>query len=76
MPVFGIFNSLAVSMIAVMYQGNTRATMLGWRAAVEQIGQAVLTFVAGLLLNFGWQATFLVYLLAFSNFISLLYPRT
>ncbi|MBZ6008584.1 MFS transporter [Leuconostoc gelidum] len=62
---FGIFNSLAVSMIAVMYQGQTRATMLGWRAAVEQIGQAVLTFVAGLLLNFGWQTTFLVYLLAF-----------
>ena len=62
---FGIFNSLAVSMIAVMYQGQTRATMLGWRAAVEQIGQAVLTFIAGLLLNFGWQTTFLVYLLAF-----------
>ena len=62
---FGIFNSLAVSMIAVMYQGQTRATMLGWRAAVEQIGQAVLTFVAGLLLNFGWHTTFLVYLLAF-----------
>ncbi|MFZ2590001.1 MAG: MFS transporter [Leuconostoc citreum] len=62
---FGIFNSLAISMIAVMYQGQTRATMLGWRAAVEQIGQAVLTFVAGLLLNFGWHTTFLVYLLAF-----------
>ena len=62
---FGIFNSLAVSMIAVMYQGQTRATMLGWRAAVEQIGQAVLTFVAGLLLNVGWHTTFLVYLLAF-----------
>lgn len=62
---FGIFNSLAVSMIAVMYQGQTRATMLGWRAAVEQIGQAVLTFVAGLLLIFGWHTTFLVYLLAF-----------
>ena len=61
----GIFNSLAVSMIAVMYQGQTRATMLGWRAAVEQIGQAVLTFIAGLLLAFGWQMTFLVYLLAF-----------
>ncbi|CAM3081785.1 MFS transporter [Leuconostoc rapi] len=61
----GIFNSLAVSMIAVMYQGQTRATMLGWRAAVEQIGQAVLTFVAGLLLNINWHATFLVYLLAF-----------
>lgn len=62
---FGIFNSLVVSMIAVMYQGQTRATMLGWRAAAEQIGQAVLTFVAGLLLNFGWHTTFLVYLLAF-----------
>lgn len=61
----GIFNSLAVSMIAVMYQGQTRATMLGWRAAVEQIGQAVLTFIAGLLLAFGWQMAFLVYLLAF-----------
>ena len=71
---FGIFNSLAVSMIAVMYQGQTRATMLGWRAAVEQIGQAVLTFIAGLLLNFGWQTTFLVYLLAF-RILYLFYVR-
>lgn len=61
----GIFNSLAVSMIAVMYNGKTRAAMLGYRAAAEQVGQAVLTLLAGLLLAFGWRATFLVYLIAF-----------
>ncbi|MBS1007452.1 MFS transporter [Leuconostoc suionicum] len=62
---FGIFNSLAVSMIAVMYNGKTRSSMLGYRAAAEQVGQAVLTLLAGLLLAFGWHATFLVYLIAF-----------
>lgn len=39
--------------------------MLGYRAAAEQVGQAVLTLLAGLLLAFGWRATFLVYLIAF-----------
>lgn len=62
---FGIFNSLAVSMISVMYDGQVRSSMLGIRAASEQIGQAVLTFAAGLLLSFGWRETFLVYLIAF-----------
>ncbi|WP_251545883.1 MFS transporter [Limosilactobacillus caecicola] len=63
---YGLYNSQAISMISVWYEGSTRAQMLGWRAAAEQIGQAFTLFVAGLLLTAsGWHASFLVYALAF-----------
>ena len=63
---YGLYNSQAISMIAVWYEDGTRAQMLGWRAAAEQIGQATTLFLAGLLLTFaGWHASFLVYALAF-----------
>nr|WP_019206520.1 MFS transporter [Limosilactobacillus ingluviei] len=63
---FGLYNSQAIALISVWYQEPTRAQMLGWRAAAEQIGQAFTLFVAGILLTVsGWHASFLVYLLAF-----------
>lgn len=63
---YGLYNSQAISMISVWYEGGVRAQMLGWRAAAEQIGQACTLTVAGLLLNFlGWHGSFAVYLLAF-----------
>lgn len=63
---YGLYNSQAISMISVWYDGETRAQMLGWRAAAEQIGQACTLFIAGLLLTAsGWHASFLVYGLAF-----------
>ena len=63
---YGLYNSQAISMISVWYEGNERAQMLGWRAAAEQIGQATTLFIAGLLLSsFGWRQSFLVYALAF-----------
>jgi MFS family permease len=63
---YGLYNSQAISMISVWYDGETRAQMLGWRAAAEQIGQACTLFLAGLLLTAsGWHASFLVYALAF-----------
>lgn len=63
---YGLYNSQAISMISVWYEGETRAQMLGWRAAAEQIGQACTLFLAGLLLTVsGWHASFLVYALAF-----------
>lgn len=63
---YGLYNSQAISMISVWYEGETRAQMLGWRAAAEQIGQACTLFLAGLLLTVsGWHASFLVYVLAF-----------
>lgn len=63
---YGLYNSQAISLISVWYQGNERSQMLGWRAAAEQIGQALTLAIAGLLLNVaGWRGSFAVYLLAF-----------
>ena len=63
---YGLYNSQAISMISVWYEGGVRAQMLGWRAAAEQIGQACTLTVSGLLLSFlGWHGSFAVYLLAF-----------
>lgn len=64
---FGIYNSLAVTIINRIYGNNkgTEATLLGIRGSMEQIGQAVLTFLAGLLLNIGWRYSFIIYLAAF-----------
>lgn len=63
---YGLYNSQAISVISAWYEGGTRAQMLGWRAAAEQIGQATTLFIAGILLTVGgWHASFLVYLLAF-----------
>lgn len=67
---YGLYNSQAISMISVWYEGETRAQMLGWRAAAEQIGQATTLFLAGLLLTAaGWHASFLIYALAFAALI-------
>lgn len=63
---YGLYNSQAISLISVWYEGSTRAQMLGWRAAAEQIGQACTLAIAGLLLSVaGWHGSFLVYALAF-----------
>lgn len=63
---YGLYNSQAISMISVWYEDETRAQMLGWRAAAEQIGQAFTLFLAGLLLTMsGWHSSFLIYALAF-----------
>ncbi|WP_260768824.1 MFS transporter [Oenococcus oeni] len=59
----GMINSLAVSLIASSFKEKTAATLLGFRASIEQVGQAFLTFIAGLLMNISWQAPFLVYLI-------------
>ncbi|GAA3024514.1 MFS transporter [Tetragenococcus solitarius] len=63
----GMYNSLAVTIINRVYEDNksTEATLLGIRGSMEQIGQAVLTFIAGLLLNIGWRYSFIIYLAAF-----------
>ena len=50
---YGLYNSQAISVISAWYEGGTRAQMLGWRAAAEQIGQATTLFIAGVLLTVG-----------------------
>lgn len=61
----GLFNSLAVSMIGFLYEGKTKASLMGLRSAFENLGQSFLIFVAGFLLTISWHATFWVYALAF-----------
>ncbi|KFF30550.1 MFS transporter [Bifidobacterium bombi] len=61
----GLYNSLAVNIISQLYQGDTRATLLGFRGSMENIGQCVLTVLAGLLLSLGWHWSYAIYLLAF-----------
>lgn len=60
----GLINSLAVSMIAKFFSGDEKATLMGFRSAFESLGQSAMTLVAGLLVVFGWNTSFLVYLLA------------
>lgn len=60
---FGLFNSLAVSMISEFFEGDEAATLIGFQSAFQGLGAAMMTFAAGHLLNFGWQRAFLVYLI-------------
>ncbi|HFC9328484.1 TPA: MFS transporter, partial [Enterococcus faecium] len=61
----GVYNSLAVTYISSLYSGNTRATLLGIRNSMEALGQTILIFLAGVLVNINWTASFLVYAIAF-----------
>lgn len=62
---FGLINTFAVSLIGYFFDGDKKASMMGFRSATESIGQSLLTLIAGYLLAFsGWRASFLVYLVA------------
>lgn len=61
----GLYNSLAVTYISSLYSGDTRATLLGIRNSMEALGQTILIFLARLLVNITWTASFLVYAVAF-----------
>lgn len=60
----GLYNSLTVSYISSLYSGETRATLLGIRNSMEAIGQTVLIFLAGVLMNVSCTTSFWVYALA------------
>lgn len=57
----GLVNAHALHMINERYEGEERAALLGYRAAAEGLGNAVLTLIAGWLLGFGWKYAFLIY---------------
>lgn len=60
----GLVNSHAINMINERYEGAERASLLGFRSAMEVLGNAILTLIAGWLLNFGWSRAFAIYLAA------------
>ncbi len=57
----GLYNSLAVSLISDFFEGDLRAKLIGYQSAVQGLGSASLTFIAGKLMISGWHNMFLVY---------------
>ncbi|MEJ6400905.1 MFS transporter [Nicoliella lavandulae] len=57
----GLINSLAITIINILYNGDDQAQMLGNRGSFEQIGLCIVNISVGLLLNISWQASFLAY---------------
>ena len=59
----GLYNSLSISILSDYYEGDERASMIGFRTATLNIGKALTTFLVGFALLIGVNYTFLVYLL-------------
>ncbi len=59
----GLANPLAISLIGAFFKGEERAKIMGYRTAAAGVGTAVMTYIAGQLLTFGWHSAYLVYLL-------------
>lgn len=59
----GLANPLAISLIGEFFEGDTLATLMGWRSAIAGAGVAIMTFFAGQLLQINWHVSYLVYLL-------------
>ena len=60
----GTYNSLAVSLITVSYQGDRQSRLLGWQNAFQGIGATVGSILVSLLLLLNWHAVFAIYLVA------------
>lgn len=58
----GLFNSLAVSLLAEFFHGDNLATMMGYQSMASSLGAAALSFSISYLVTLGWHQTFLAYL--------------
>jgi len=54
----GLIFTPSVSYINILFDEKERATLIGYRSAVEMLGQSVLTLVMGGLVIFGWSFSF------------------
>lgn len=57
----GLFNSLSYSLICQYFDGDERATLLGYQNAVSAIGSALMTLLISQLIAHGWHSVFLIY---------------
>ena len=58
---FGLFNSLAISLIYGFYSGEEATKMIGMQVAFQGLGNACMTLLAGVLLKINYQYAFLIY---------------
>lgn len=70
----GLFNGHSANYINVFYDGDEAAKLHGIRNSCEFIGQMVLLFIAGLLINIHWTLAFLAY--SFSFLILIYFNKT
>ncbi len=61
----GMVNTYAVTLVGERFEGDLRQKLQGIRCSMETLGEASLIFIAGQLLVFGWNISYLVYLTAF-----------
>ena len=61
----GFFNSLAITVIDLLYSGSAKTKLLGIRTSMEQLGYSLASLMIGALLLLGWRFGFLIYALAF-----------
>ena len=57
----GLVNAKAITMVGERFTGDLQQQLQGIRCSMETLGQTVLTLIAGRLLDFGWNYTFLVF---------------
>jgi len=56
----GLIFTPSVSYISILFDEKERATLIGYRSAVELLGQSVLTLLMGFLLVFSWSFSFII----------------
>ena len=61
----GLIFTPSVSYINILFDEKERATLIGYRSAVELLGQASLTFMMGGLMIISWRFSFIVNILFF-----------
>ena len=56
----GLIFTPSVSYISILFDERERATLIGYRSAVELLGQSVLTLLMGVLVVFSWSFSFII----------------
>ena len=56
----GLIFTPSVSYISILFDERERATLIGYRSAVELLGQSVLTLLMGMLVIFSWSFSFII----------------
>lgn len=65
----GLMQPVGVSLIADYYYGEERGTLMGQQGAVVGVGNTILTFIIGVMINFNWKLSFVVYLIGLVVFL-------
>lgn len=61
----GLIFTPSVSYINILFDENERTTLIGFRSAVEMLGQALLTLIMGTLAIFSWNFSFITNIIFF-----------